>query len=573
MKKKLILTIACIIVIVLGACLWGISAHRSVTLSDPVLMDKVGPMTRSERKMISNLIVKTIQDGLDGKERSYPDLNAYPPKWRAMKTVYTTLNIGNKLRGCLGNQNNPKPLLYAIVDSAYAAAFNDPRFPKLTQEEFDNPDFNYYISVFGEEKPLTFLNEQDIIRQLKPLQQGAILIYQSENGEEKRGLFLPSVWKKNPTPEQFWEKLKKKAGLKKNFFSNQFKVLVFPAETIRNLDFVMRQDAQRIQTALTAYQMLFRPNGHITYEINFKTGKSSDKKNLVREMGSGYGLAHAYYLNHDSELQPILERFLGYISSITVPYQNGVLVADNPKKISAGASALALLAVLYYEQESQDVTFQQLRQDLKNGLIALFEPNVGIHRSPTETETSPYYDGETWLALVMYHAFHPEDKELAKLMPTLNKTMYDKYANEYLYNFFHWGTQAAANYLAKTDDPLMYDFLKKQLNIYIDTVDYRAGSSSCSYAEGLAESALALRKKDKLLYQKTLTRLEDQLEVARLLQDIPFKKQKKGEIAENMAPLLGLFLNTSDSLKTRNDITQHCLSALMKAQRVFQDAP
>ena len=569
MRKKIILTVVCLAVVVLGTLWWGTRPVTPTVPEGPVYMEKVGPMTRSDRQLIFDLIARTIQDGLDGKERFYPELSAYPPKWRAMKTVYTTLNIGNKLRGCRGNLNNPKPLLHAIVDSAYDAAFNDTRFEKLAQEEFDHPDFNYYISVFGEEKPMTFVNETTIIRQLKPFQQGAILTYQPENGEGKRGLFLPSVWKKNPTPEQFWEKLKKKAGLKKDFFLPQFEVRVFPAETVRNLDFVMKQDAERIRTALSAYQKLFRDDGRITYEIDFKNGTTSDKKNLVREMGSGYGLAHAYYLNHDESLRPILSRFLTYVNSITVPHQNGILVTDNPKKISAGASALALLAVLYYEQESQDTTFRQLREGLKNGLVALFEPNVGIHRSPTEAETSPYYDGETWLALVIYNRFHPEDKKLARLMPTLNQTMYDKYAHEYLYNFFHWGTQAAANYFTATKDPLMYDFLKKQLNIYIDTVAFNASHASCSYAEGLAESALALRGKDEALYQKTLERLENQLDAARLLQDAPSKQK----VAKDAHPFLGLFLSKPDDLKTRNDITQHCLSALMKAQRVFRDVP
>ena len=539
--------------------------------AEVALSDKYAPMTRSERKIISDLIVQTIRDGLDGKQINYPDLDAYPPKWRALKTVYTTINIGSKLRGCQGNFKQEKPFLHAIVDSAYAAAFRDSRFSKLTQKEFEDPDFNFYITVLSEKKPLSFKDEKDIIRQLVPFQYGVILTYKPENKSEKRGLFLPSVWKKNPDPKQFWQKLKKKAHIKENFFSNQFQVTYFPAETIRDLDFIQRQDEVRIQSALTAYKKLFQSDGHVQYEVNFGKEEGTDKNNLVREMGSGYGLAYTYYITHDQTLQPIVKRFLTYVQSMTVPHRNGVLISDNPDKAPAGASAFALLAILYYEQESQDTSFRQLRENIKNGLVSLFEENVGIHRSPICKATSPHYDGETWLSLVMYHIFYPEDKILSKLIPNFNKTMYDKYSDKYLYSFFHWGTQAAAHYFAKTQDPLMHDFLKKQLNIYIDTIPFQAKFSTCSYAEGLGEAALALQGRDEALYKKVLVRLENQLDAVRLLQDVLFQKDKQGKVNLNAKPYLGLFLRAPNRLKTRNDVTQHCLSALLKAQLVFRN--
>ena len=447
--------------------------------------NKVGSMSRLERKMISDLIVQTIQDGLDGKDIKYPDLKDFPAKWSEKKVVYTTLNIGDKLRGCRGNLNNKKPLLYAIIDSAYDAAFNNQRFLKLTQEEFDNPDFNFYITVMGEKKKMLFKNENDIIRKLKPLQYGLILTYETEKGLKKRGLFLPSVWKKYPDPERFWKKLKNKAKLKENFFSEKFEVDYFSAETIKDFDFIARQDALRIEKALTAYKKLFKQDGRITYQIDFENRKIDDKNNLVREMGAGYGLAYAYYITHDETLKPLLKRFLTYAETVALPDADSEVVLKDAYDIPAGASALALLAVLYYEQEAKDTSFEQFRIALKNRLLSLFEVGVGVYSNELSFKTSPYYDGETWLAFSVYNIFYPEDAEVSSLMPILNKTMYHKYSNEYLYNFFHWGSQAAAHQFAENQDELMYDYLKKQMNIYVDNIGFGVGSGSCAYAEGL----------------------------------------------------------------------------------------
>lgn len=552
-----------------------IVSEQLTSSNESTYIDKIGPMSRAERKLISDLVIKTIQDGFDGKKINYPDLKNYPAKWSTPQAVYTVLNIKNKLRSYDGRLYQKKPFLYAIIDSAYSAAFNNPNFPKLTKREFERSDFNFYISVIKEIIPLKFSNEDDIVKQLKPLKYGVILEYTQKNGEIKQGLFLPNMWQEYPRQQRFWQKLKRSAHIGKNFFSDKFKVDIFTVETIKDLDFTTDEDAERIRKAIYAYKKLFKPDGHILYEWSFRKGTISTKNNIVREMGSGYGLAYAYYMMHDKRMRPLLENFLQYAQSITIPHNNGKLIADKQKphsvRIPAGASALALLAVLYYEQESKDLSFEQFRIDLKNALVSLYEPGVGVWSSPTDSHTSPYYDGETWLALTMYNIFYPEDTEVSNLLPDMNLTMYNKYHNKYLPNFFHWGTQAAAHQFANTQDELMYYFLKKQLNLYIDYIDMNIGSSSCAYAEGLGEAAMALKGKNNDLYLKVLERLETQQEVARILQDIPIKKNRRGRISPRTKYLLGLFMNNAKSMTTRNDVTQHCLSALLKSQQVFKE--
>ena len=57
--------------------------------------------------------------------------------------VFVTLKINNQLRGCIGFTEAIYPLWEAIVNAAQSAVFQDPRFPKL-----DNNEFNYNTSSY-----------------------------------------------------------------------------------------------------------------------------------------------------------------------------------------------------------------------------------------------------------------------------------------------------------------------------------------------------------------------------------------------------------------------------------------
>ena len=535
------------------------------TKAEPVVsMKKLGPFSREERKILFDLIDKTIEDGIAGKPIHYPDLKNYPEKWREKRGVYVTLNIGEKLRGCLGTQKPKKPFVHALIDAAHDAAFKDDRFDKLTMEEFKNPEFNSYISILGPIQKMSFNTEKDIIDALVPFQTGAILSY-----EEKRGLFLPSVWKKRPKPADFWSRLKRKAKIKEDFFSPNFVVEHFLSEHVRPLETTAKMDKKRIDTALSAFKHMFNKDGTITYTVNFKNGKVTVPGNTVREMGSGYGMAFAYHTLHDKSLQPLLENFLKYADSISQQEGNKAFVVDPKGKIKAGSTALGLLALLYYEKESGDTQFATLREQWKNGLLSLFERGEGISASPTDPTKSPYYEGETWLAFAVYNEFYPEDKEIDQAVSELNEIMYKRYVSEFKYNFFHWGTQAAAKQYALKKTPLMRDYLVKQISIYLNDVEIGAGSSACSYMEALGEAAPLF--KGEPLFQSIIDRIENQLEVPRLLQKKPIDRYEEGKVPENLKPYVGIFLNNYNKLETRNDITQHCLIAMLKANKALEE--
>ena len=71
-------------------------------------------------------------------------------KFKEERGVFVTLNELEKLRGCIGFPEPVYPLKRAIIEAARAAAFKDPRFPPVTEEEIE--DITVEISVLTKPK-------------------------------------------------------------------------------------------------------------------------------------------------------------------------------------------------------------------------------------------------------------------------------------------------------------------------------------------------------------------------------------------------------------------------------------
>ena len=333
--------------------------------------------------------------------------------------------------------------------------------------------------------------------------------------------------------------------------------------------------ATRIDRAITALQNMVQEDGRIVYEIDFLENHPSYKSNTVREMGSAYALAFAYYQTGDKTLKKPLQKIMVQMEKRCFSFGNYYcFIPESKDKIKVGATALALLAELYYEQASGDFSFSDLRRKMVNALVFSFKDGKGVSASPFEPDrTSPYYDGETWFALSVYHLFHPEDQKVARLLPRMDETMFNLYQDHYLISFVQWGTMAASHRFRATKDSKFVDFLKTQFDLYVQEKPIPdSGSSTCSVSEGLSDIVFFLAETDPDFAQKVLNRVTEnkkKIEDLQVLSD-----SVKGEKAEHFPHIhpetrkyIGAFLNARGNYATRNDITQHCLIALLKHKR------
>lgn len=144
---------------------------------------------------------------------------------REVRATFVTLNLANKLRGCIGTLEARRTLIADVAHNAFAAAFRDPRFKPVTKDDADQIDV--HISLLSPPEPIQFNSEMDLIRKLRPRVDGLIF----EEGP-CRSTFLPAVWESLPEPHQFFEALKRKAGLLENYWSGTIRVWRYTTESI-----------------------------------------------------------------------------------------------------------------------------------------------------------------------------------------------------------------------------------------------------------------------------------------------------------------------------------------------------
>ena len=148
----------------------------------------------------------------------------YPSPLTEKRASFVTLTQDRVLRGCIGSLEACRMLVEDVARNAFAAAFRDPRFPPLEQQELGALDIA--VSVLGSPEPVVFASEQELLAGLQPGIDGLIL-----QEQDKRGTFLPSVWESLPRPEDFLNHLKMKAGLPVGYWSRSVRVWRYTTES------------------------------------------------------------------------------------------------------------------------------------------------------------------------------------------------------------------------------------------------------------------------------------------------------------------------------------------------------
>jgi len=94
--------------------------------------------------------------------------------------AFVTIEIGLRLRGCIGSVESDQPLFRTVEEMAIACAFRDPRFPPLDPDEFEK--IKIEISVLS---PLERVKGSEKIE----IGKHGILLRKGNNS----GLLLPQV--------------------------------------------------------------------------------------------------------------------------------------------------------------------------------------------------------------------------------------------------------------------------------------------------------------------------------------------------------------------------------------------
>lgn len=147
--------------------------------------------------------------------------------------TFATLTKDGQLRGCMGSLQAARPLGQDVASNARAAAFEDPRFPKLTREEW--PRCAIEVSLLSAPKPIRFADEAQLLAEIRVGEDGLILEY-----DGRRATYLPQVWEMISDKRQFLDELKKKAGLGVDTRIARCRILRYRVKKWKQADFAAR---------------------------------------------------------------------------------------------------------------------------------------------------------------------------------------------------------------------------------------------------------------------------------------------------------------------------------------------
>ena len=146
-------------------------------------------LSDEDKRMLKEIAFQSIKDSLNGK--SIHLQNVSNPILNQKCGAFVSLNKHGRLRGCIGHFGEDVALQKIVAEMARAAAFEDPRFPPLRQNELD--DVKIEISVLTPMRRIQSLDEFELHRHGIYIRKG----YRS-------GTFLPQVADEvNWTKEEF----------------------------------------------------------------------------------------------------------------------------------------------------------------------------------------------------------------------------------------------------------------------------------------------------------------------------------------------------------------------------------
>jgi AmmeMemoRadiSam system protein A len=143
---------------------------------------------------------------------------------------FVTLNMkkNTSLRGCIGSIIAHRKLYEDIIENAKNASLNDPRFPSLKQDEFDQ--ISIEVSLLTQPVSMYYKSIDDLKSKINIGIDGVVLkkgTYQST--------FLPQVWEQLPTFELFFSYLCQKAGLDDDCLKSNPEIFTYKVEKYREL--------------------------------------------------------------------------------------------------------------------------------------------------------------------------------------------------------------------------------------------------------------------------------------------------------------------------------------------------
>ena len=162
-------------------------------------------LTKQEKALLLKIARKSIEAGLAGGEMSPPEIESSTLKEKM--GAFVTLKKRDRLRGCIGFIEGRKPLYETVEEMAQAAAFRDPRFRPVREDELRDLDIE--ISALTPLRQIHDVDEIEVGRHglylVKGNHSGLLLPQVATEYNWDRMTFLKETCMKAGLPEDAWK--------------------------------------------------------------------------------------------------------------------------------------------------------------------------------------------------------------------------------------------------------------------------------------------------------------------------------------------------------------------------------
>ncbi len=158
-------------------------------------------------------------------------LTAKFPELTEKRATFVTLKVdGKELRGCIGSIVPHTSLYDDVIANAKSAAFHDPRFAPLREDEYRRCSVE--ISLLSVPQNLPYSDTEDLRAKIRPGIDGVILQL-----DGRSATFLPQVWEELPEFDQFFAHLGLKAGIGTNVLDYHPEIFTYQAKHFEDQPF------------------------------------------------------------------------------------------------------------------------------------------------------------------------------------------------------------------------------------------------------------------------------------------------------------------------------------------------
>ena len=342
-----------------------------------------------------------------------------------------------------------------------------------------------------------------------------------------------------------------------------------------------------------------KPEGNFNYEYDWINQVMNTADNEVRQAGALWGIALIYNNNPTSKLREAYEKGFEFFENYSVEGNNGCKWIDYPNFQSSGRTgtvALVTLSIIDFLRSAEDIDIEfqeKLLSDLDKYvkfLLSIRLDNGQFHQAYYISNgtgygsPSPYYDGETLLALIKAAKYMDKHELIPMILDSANST-YTAHVieariqdpdSDITKGFFQWGCMsyfeiATSNW--------------KNTNIYSRNVIYltdwmidvhrtleRTRNTAYAYEGIIHAYEIACRNNDSKRIEKYFLVIEEGLYKLTTWQvggPIPNTYLQNHTTSDKFA--IGGIMNHKEEPPLRIDVTQHQMHAVILAQKYVYD--